>query len=65
MGKVYTRFQTKTAQKPTRWGGTYLYSLDKGVPPPPGSLTGFGLLRVQLRYVIAYVFTLKTEAINF
>ena len=28
------RFQTKTAQKPTRWGGTYLYfSLYKGVPP--------------------------------
>ena len=24
MGKVYTRFQNKTAQKPTRWDGTYL-----------------------------------------
>ena len=34
MVKVYTRFQTKTAQKPTRWGGTYLYGLYKGVPPP-------------------------------
>ena len=32
MGKVYTRFQTKTAQKPARWGSTYLYSLYKGVP---------------------------------
>ena len=31
MGKVYTRFQTKTAQNPTRSGGTYLYSLYKGV----------------------------------
>ena len=31
MGKVYTRFQTKTAQRnPT---GTYLDSLYKGVPP--------------------------------
>ena len=34
MGKVYSRFQTKTTQKPTRWGGgTYLHSLYKGVPP--------------------------------
>ena len=34
MGKVYTRFQTKTAQKkPTRWGGTYLYGLYKGASP--------------------------------
>ena len=35
MGKVYRRFHTKTAQKhqKTRWGGTYLYSLYKGVPP--------------------------------
>ena len=32
----YTRFQTKTAQNPTLWGGTYLYGLSKGVPPPPG-----------------------------
>jgi len=41
VGKVYTRFQTKTAKKSpqnlTRWGGTYLYSLCKGVPPSPGS----------------------------
>ena len=27
MGKVYTRSQTKTAQKPSQWGGTYLYGL--------------------------------------
>ena len=32
-GKVYTRFQTKTAQKPYPMGGTYLYGLYKGVPP--------------------------------
>ena len=40
MGKLYTCFQTKTAQNPTRWGGTYLRSLYKGVLPPgymPGS----------------------------
>ena len=36
MGKVYLRFQTKTAQNPTQWGGTYLYSLYKGVPSPGG-----------------------------
>ena len=38
VGKVYTRFQAKTAQTgPTRWGGKYLYGLFKGVrPPPPG-----------------------------
>ena len=36
MGKLYTSFQTKTAQKPTRQSGTYLYGLYKGVPPPPG-----------------------------
>ena len=36
MGKMYTRFQTKTAQKtPTLWGGTHLYSVPKGAPPPP------------------------------
>ena len=30
---VMVRFQTKTVQKPTRWGGTYLYySLYKGAP---------------------------------
>ena len=34
-GKVYTRFQTKRPKNPTLWGGTYLYDLYKGVPPPP------------------------------
>ena len=38
MGKVYTRFQTKTAQNPTLWGGTYIYGLYKGVHPPGGGL---------------------------
>ena len=27
MGKVYTHFQNKTAQKPSRWGSTYLCGL--------------------------------------
>ena len=38
MGKLFTRFQTKTAQKPYPLevgggGGTYLYGLYKGVLP--------------------------------
>ena len=28
-------FKPKRRKTPTRWGGTYLYSLYKGVPPPP------------------------------
>ena len=28
-------FRPKRHKNPTRWGGTYLYSLYKGVPPPP------------------------------
>ena len=36
MGKVYTRFETKTAQKPYPIGRPKPnYSLYKGVPPPP------------------------------
>ena len=33
MGKVYTCFQTKRRKNPTPCGGTYLYSLYKGIPP--------------------------------
>ena len=36
MGKVYTRFQTKRPKNQTLWGGTYIYGLYMGVPPPPG-----------------------------
>ena len=32
MGKIYTLFIPKRRKDPTRWGGTYLYSLYKGVP---------------------------------
>ena len=28
-------FRPKRRKNPTRWGGTYLYGLYKGVPPPP------------------------------
>ena len=34
MVEIDTLFQTKTAKKPF-WLGTYLYSLNKGLPPPP------------------------------
>ena len=29
-------FRAKQRKNPTRWGGTYLFGLYKGVPPPPG-----------------------------
>ena len=32
MSKIYSRFETETAQKPNFWGGTYLHGLYKGVP---------------------------------
>ena len=35
MSKGYTHFQSKQAQNRTLLGGTYLYGLYKGVPPPP------------------------------
>ena len=34
MGKVCTCFQTKRRKNPTLCGGTYLYSLYKGISPP-------------------------------
>ena len=39
MGKVDTRFQTKTAQKPNPLGWHLrIYALYNGVPPPPPGL---------------------------
>ena len=40
MGEVYTRFQTKTAQKPYHWEWHIpkIYILYKGVPPPSSML---------------------------
>ena len=32
MSKIYSRFETETAQTPNFWGGTYLHGLYKGVP---------------------------------
>ena len=34
MFKIYTRFQTKTAQNHTLWGSIYIYTSYRGVPPP-------------------------------
>ena len=50
MGKVYTHFQTKTAQKPTRWGGTYLYGLYKGVPPGVEEIRVIAIAFVYLKH---------------
>lgn len=34
MDEVYTRFQTQTAQKPSRFGAAHtVYGIYKGVPP--------------------------------
>ena len=35
MVEIDTLSQTETAKKKTFWRGTYLYSLYKGLPPPP------------------------------
>ena len=35
MAKCIPMFRPKRRKNPTRWGGTYLYSLYKGVPLPP------------------------------
>ena len=43
MNKVYTRFETKTAQHRALWGGTYPYDLHREVPPPPTRGRGFAV----------------------
>ena len=50
MGRVYTRFQTKTAQKPYPMGGTYLYGLYKGVPPGIEEIHVIVIAFVYLKY---------------
>ena len=39
MVEIDTLFQTKTVKKHTVWRGTYLFSLYKGLPLPPGRKT--------------------------
>ena len=74
MGKVYTRsdqngqsvypfsavFRPKRRKNPTRWGGTYLYSLYKGLPLPPESLS----MSMESKYisnVFLYLRSLRKE----
>ena len=65
-GQSVYPFSDQNGRKTLPHGAAHTYiAYIREYPPPPGRLTGFGLLMVQLRYVIAYVFTLKTEAINF
>ena len=38
-------FRPKRRKNPTQWGCTYLYSLYKGIPPPPGTAKPLTLIR--------------------
>ena len=49
MGKVYTRFQTKTAQKPYPMGRTYLYGLYERLP--------LGVLANRISVIMIVAFT--------
>ena len=69
MGKVYTRFQSKRRKNPTRWGGTYLYSLYKRVPPldkksHSAKASPFKMERFISKYVHVGVFGNKKAAIK-
>ena len=53
-------FRPKRRKNPTRWGGTYLYNLYKGVPLPPGSLS----MSIESKYisnVFLYLRSLRKE----
>ena len=70
IGEVYTPVQTKTAQTPYpmgRWGGTYLYSLYKGVssppPPPPGRLLLLSLTLMKNRLLASQVSLEKRDSV--
>ena len=41
MSKIYTLIRPKRHKNNNLWGGTYLFGLYKGVPPPPPSATPF------------------------
>ena len=46
MSKVFCILRPRHCKNPTWWGSTYLYSLCKGVPPPPGREGGGRSCRV-------------------
>ena len=53
-------FRPKRRKNPTRWGGTYLYSLYNGVPLPPESLS----MCIESKYisnVFLYLRSLRKE----
>ena len=59
MGKVYTRFQTETAQKPY---GTYLYDLFKRVSPPPPPRPDLLVKEVPLTFgTVEFLFILTQQ----
>ena len=60
-------FRPKRRKNPTRWGGTYLYSLYKGLPLPPGCLSSLfrPLTRHTINDVGASIFNLTTTQTTF
>ena len=74
MGKVYTRFQTKTAQNPHPMG-RYILGLHQGVnPPPPIPSPGRGMtfrtdttvsLKFRLIHMHVYTQFMKRQSVKF
>ena len=63
MGKVYTRFQTKTAQNPHPMG-RHILGLHQGVTPPPLPSLGRGMtfridttVSLKFRLIHMHVYT--------
>ena len=54
-------FRAKQRKNPTRWGGTYLFGLYKGVPPPP---PGIELIHVIAFFDLEYKQNSSTKQIN-
>ena len=44
-------FRPKRHKNPTQWGGTYLYSLYKGVPPSPATTQEFSIPSVRVAWI--------------
>ena len=62
MGKVYTRFQTKTVQKPYPMGRHIPICFKKGVPPPPpsgGNLRPLRPEKIHLSFLFCFVFVVQ------
>ena len=61
VGKVYTRFQTKTVQKPYPMGRHIPIWFKKGVPPPPsgGNLRPLRAEKIHLSFLFCFVFVVQ------